>query len=248
MNKSQKIVTCLLAVPLLFLQSCLSLYPTAKPIKTKWSHANHGSRGKGLMVLIPGRGSGPDHFFSEGFVELLHDKKPDWDCVAVNAHFGYYIKRNLLPRLHEDIVLPALKDGYEHIWIVGVSRGGLGGLLYLKEFGDDIERLILFAPFLGYDEIIAEIEESGGAKKWHAPSPLPEKDWQRGLWAWLKEYTKDPDNAPPIYLGYGSTDRFANSHRLLEELLPKEHVNTIDGGHEWPIWKQLFDKLLTSGE
>ena len=49
---------------------------------------------------------------------------------------------------------------------------------------------------------------------------------------------------PPLYLGYGDTDRFALSHRLLAAALPPERVFVTPGGHEWAPWLRLWQRFL----
>jgi hypothetical protein len=49
---------------------------------------------------------------------------------------------------------------------------------------------------------------------------------------------------PPLYLGFGLSDRFASNHQLLAEALPPGHVFTTEGGHDWPQWSQLWRKML----
>ena len=53
-----------------------------------------------------------------------------------------------------------------------------------------------------------------------------------------------PSNLPPLYLGFGLSDRFASNHQLLADALPAGHVFTTEGGHDWPQWSQLWRKML----
>ena len=57
------------------------------------------------------------------FLEKIEDK--DFDVISVDAHFGYYKNRDLVPRLHDDVITPAQQNGYEKIWLLGVSMGGM---------------------------------------------------------------------------------------------------------------------------
>ena len=42
----------------------------------------------------------------------------------------------------------------------------------------------------------------------------------------------------------GREDRFANSHRMMAAALSPEDVRVIPGGHEWPVWAQLWGDFL----
>ncbi len=50
--------------------------------------------------------------------------------------------------------------------------------------------------------------------------------------------------APELHLGFGSEDRFADSHRLMAAALPSECVDVVPGRHEWPAWRQLWENFL----
>ena len=68
----------------------------------------------------------------------------------------------------------------------------------------------------------------------------------RKLWPWLQQYAS-PQRAqhlPPLYLGFGLSDRFASNHQLLADALPPGHVFTTEGGHDWPQWSSLWRKML----
>lgn len=54
-------------------------------------------------------------------------------------------------------------------------------------------------------------------------------------------------DAPQLWLGYGSEDRFAAAHRMLAPLLPAGHTQVVPGGHDWPPWRALWAQWLDRG-
>src|SRR5690625_6784033 len=72
-----------------------------------------------------------ESFPNHGFVAT--GSELDIDMLAADAHFGYYRERTFVQRLHEDIILPARQQGYQHIWLLGLSMGGFGAVLYCNE-------------------------------------------------------------------------------------------------------------------
>jgi hypothetical protein len=59
----------------------------------------------------------------------------------------------------------------------------------------------------------------------------------------LKTHREDAA-AMQIHLGYGLDDRFAPAHRLMAEVLAPDRVDTAAGGHDWPVWQQLWENFL----
>jgi pimeloyl-ACP methyl ester carboxylesterase len=165
------------------------------------------------------------------------------DLVAVDMHVGYYARRTVLERLRQDVIAPAREAGYEKIWLVGISLGGLGASLYAAEHAADLEGLVLLAPFLGDPRIVGEIADAGGLGAWQ-PGERTEDDYQRRLWQWAKRYSKGSEKLPALFLGYGEGDRFAPANRLLAQALPVECVLTVPGGHDWRTWQQLWHAFL----
>jgi len=210
---------------------------------TLYYEAKSGGKSKSLFVLLPGRNSAPDAFEKEGFIQAVREKDVAVDVVAVNAHIGYYMERSITVRLKEDIIKPAKSKGYKQIWLVGISMGGLGALLYEKQFAHDISGIIIVAPYLGEEKIVDEVRKAGGIWKW-APDYIAEGDWQSKLWLWLKHYEQHKNNFPPIYLGYGEDDRFVFADTMLASILPPERVIVIKGSHDWQTWRRLWDVLL----
>ena len=49
---------------------------------------------------------------------------------------------------------------------------------------------------------------------------------------------------PPLHLGLGREDRFAERHRVLAAALEPGEVDTVPGGHDWPTWRRLWDNFL----
>ncbi len=235
----------LLALSLLTLGACRSAIPPAtRPIRTVgWSPAQ-ARRSDRLLVLLPGRLSSPEEFGSEGLESDLERTLGPVDHVAVDAHIGYYLGGAFVETLAEDVLVPARNAGFRDVWIVGVSLGGSGALATLKKRPDLVDRLMLLAPYLGSDEVVERVKRFGREIRSAPPPSDPREVFFEDLWAWL--LATDVERAP-IVLGYGRTDRFVSSHRLLASLLPPGRVVEADGGHDWSAWRRAAAELLRRG-
>jgi pimeloyl-ACP methyl ester carboxylesterase len=222
---------------------CFSMPPTEVPlpgIETADSGARHDS----LVIMLPGRGDRADTFIAEGFT--MAGERWSFDTIAVDAHFGYYRKRILLPRLHEDIVVPARAAGYKNIWLLGISAGGFGSLLYAAEHPDEIDGVILLAPYLGDRKLAEEIDTTGGLAAWSGDASGFE-DHEIAVWAWLQEATNG-HSTTPVILGYGESDGSAKTHAILAKALKPSSVYTLEGGHKWTTWRPLWEKIAADLE
>lgn len=198
-----------------------------------------------LLVLLQGRLGSHKFFERQGYVETAKRKRVAVDIVVPAAHYGYYAARNLEERLHEDIIEPARRAGYRRIWLVGFSMGGLGSLLYNRQYTQDVSGIVLMSPYLGSRGIVREITQAGGLRSWQPGRAYdPERDWERMLWASLKRYADDPAALPPLFLASGTNDMYAAGHRLLAGVLPSERVIAIPGGHTFRTFKDLWDRVL----
>lgn len=229
----------------LFGSACPRLRPAPVPLRTvEVKPASAGSRA--LVVLLPGRRDIPEDFVRAGFGELAERAGSRARIVAVDAHLGYYVRRTVLERLREDVIAPARAQGVETIWLAGVSLGGTGSLLYSIEHPDEVDGMVLLAPFLGDEAMEREIAASG-LRGWTPPEPLGPDDFQRRMWSFLKRYETGPEGKIPIYLGWGTKDRFARIDGLLGEVLPRDRVFTTAGGHDWKAWRRLWEAFLATG-
>lgn len=212
--------------------------PTETPLPSIET-ADAASRNRSLVIMLPGRGDRVEAFIREGFQQA--GEHHGFDTVAVDAHFGYYRERSLLPRLHEDIVLPARKAGYEQVWLLGISMGGFGSLLYASEHPEQVHGVILLAPFLGDRSSIEEIAAAGGLRNWD-PDASGLKDHEIAIWSWLQDATKLPE-ATPVILGYGLADSMAEGYEVLTDVIEPSSVYTLEGGHKWATWRPLWESI-----
>jgi len=198
-----------------------------------------------LMVFLRGMGGGSESFEEQGFVDEVRARGLAFDMAAPDAHIGYYMDRSMIQRLKKDVIDPAKAGGCRKIWLIGVSMGGLGAILYLKEHPQDVAGVYLMAPFLGTQLILDEIDAAGGLNRWKPGALQGEDDWQRMLWTWLKtEVAGHPEKI--VYLGYGTEDFYGKGARLLAPALPPDRVYAIAGGHDYPTFKTLW-KMFLSG-
>lgn len=237
----------LLPVSLVSLSSaCLSVRPPTVPMATKALGPGTGGPGRCLVLLLPGRRDTLGDYARRRFPDMAVRAGLAADFVEVDAHMGYYRAQTISGRLHEDVVAPALARGVDKVWIVGISMGGLGGILYAREHPEGARGVVALAPYLG-DEEPRRVAAAGGLRSYEMGPRRPVADYERELWGWLKRYTAEGAGRPPIYLGIGSTDDLAPADRLLGDALPAGRTFTEKGGHDWATWTRLWQDVLDTG-
>lgn len=195
------------------------------------------------VVMLPGATDRAQDLVEQGFVRAVRARGVAADVAVVDVHFDHYLETSVVARLEQDVIAPALSSGHARIWLMGISLGGMGAMAYAREHAADIEGMILLAPFLGTRGLIAEITRAGGLLKWQPGNVAPE-DGERRLLAWLRRYRADDPALPRIYLGYGTEDRYAPASMMLAGQLPARQVVTLQGGHDWTTWLELWERLL----
>jgi pimeloyl-ACP methyl ester carboxylesterase len=187
-----------------------------------------------LFVMLPGADMHAEEFQANGFLDGTNAV----DRIAVETGMECYLDEISVQRLEDEVIAPARARGPVRIWLVGISLGGMGALLYAQAHPGRIAGVILLAPFIGSRGLIAEVERAGGLRHWRARDlATPE----RRLLSWLGR----GETLPAVHLAYGIDDRFSAAHRLLADLLPPERVVTAPGGHDWPTWCRLWQDLQT---
>lgn len=231
----------------IWIAGCVSIPKATVPLKKiqlYWSENHSQSR---LIVYLPGRSDKAEDFTAQGLWETLKEQGVPFDAVAVEAHLGYYLKGSIVDRIKEDVIEPAREKGYDEIWVVGNSLGGLGALLVEKELPGTWEKMILLAPFLGDDKrLYKQFDQAGGLRNWNPEVEFAKTDFSPRLWQWLKLWPEQNEQRPDTYLGYGYDDRLKLGIDYLVPLLEESKVTAIPGGHRWSVWKPLWEKLVKS--
>jgi pimeloyl-ACP methyl ester carboxylesterase len=241
------LVRALLAVTPLASVGCNLLFPAPTPMRTVSRVADASHRSRCLVVFLPGFGDDENVFVDHGFVDALRARGMAVDSISAGATFGYYSRRTVVARLREDVLAPARAKGYEQIWVVGVSMGGLGSLLLSKDQEPGISGVYLLAPYLGDKGLLEEIDRAGGVAQWEPGNVSPD-DYQRDLWRYIKRVTQNPQGPPSLYLGAGDEDKLGYGHRVLAAALPREHVFSTPGKHDWGPWSLLWADFLDHSE
>ena len=200
-----------------------------------------------LIVLLPGKKSRAGDFERERFIDMARERQVDADLIAADLHFGYYLDGTWSRRLWEDVVSPALAQGYERIWIVGISLGGSGAIGFARDHPGSITGLVLLSPWLGPPEAGEGIRAAGGLAAW---TPAPRADglfesFVTANWEFLKQASAATAGAPAIVLGYGLDEPMEPSFDLLAASLPADRVMRAPGGHRWKTWRRLWAEILT---
>ena len=238
----------LLAALSLSLASCYFAQSRARPIPALAVIREPGIRQDCLVIFVPGMFDGPDTYLDHGFPQTLLQSGAECDSVAVNLHVGYYAEPGIADLLYEDVLAPAAARGYDEIGLEGISMGGLGASLLMREHPELVDGVILLSPYLGEESVVREITEAGGLEAWHPPDPMPvamtESNYTTHLWAFLRGYVDDPDGMPALYLGHANGERLEPAAQLLSAVLPEGRVAAVDGAHNWATWGPLFRGFL----
>jgi pimeloyl-ACP methyl ester carboxylesterase len=200
---------------------------------------------RGVLVLLPGFGDRPETFQQRGFIAALRRHAPAYDVIAADAHFGYYRKRMLLPRLHADVVQPLRAQGYREIWLVGTSMGGFGSVGYARTHPEGITGLLLFAPYMGARGVVDEVKRVGLCR-YHPELVTKVEDGEsfaRANFDYLRRSTCK-DGTLTVWLAVGEVDGLVGANRVLGAVLPADRFLVLPGGHGWKVWTPAADVVM----
>jgi pimeloyl-ACP methyl ester carboxylesterase len=228
---------------------CAAFLPAPNPM-TSLRDELPSDDAKCLVVFLPGAGDKADDFVKYGFVEALRQKNLSVDIVSANSTLGYYARGQLVERLHADVIAPARAKGYQQTWVMGMSMGGMGTLLYSHEHASDVTGVLLLAPFLGDRSLSEEIRAAGGLAAWQGPvkGAITSDTYQREVWRWLQAVTAHQEDGPNLYLGWGTEDRLGESAAVLAAAVPEGHVFKVPGAHKWTSWKAVLELFLADSD
>lgn len=243
------ITLALLACAAPLLSSCYFVRSPSRPIPALAFGNPRLADARCLVIFLPGFLDGPDSYRDNEFPRQLVRSGAPCDAVGVDLHFRYYSQVGVADMVFEDVIQPAIARGYEEIWLVGISMGGLGTLLTASQYQEHIDGIVLIAPFVGEEHVLREIEAAGGARTWQPAESLAREPWTadnytQKIWSWLRGYHTDADARPPLYIGWGDDDRLGAADRLLADLMPQDRVFTRPGGHAWATWRPIWEHMV----
>jgi hypothetical protein len=191
------------------------------------------------VLLLPPAYSEPGDFLRAGFAAAVRSRGLDLDLVLIELRLQTVTDRSILAELGR-LITAARSSGCVTLWLGGISLGAFIALAYAEREFHGLDGLCLFAPYLGSHIVTQEIERAGGVGRWE-PGELADADEERRIWRFIKSQARGP---LPIHLGLGREDRFGERHRTLAAALAAENVDTVPGGHEWPVWRSLWERFL----
>jgi len=196
-----------------------------------------GGTGSLHLVLLSGGFIAAEDFLRQGFVARLRERGIACPVTLAEVRMAYFADATLAPRL-ASVVQSVRASGAQRVWIAGVSLGGLAALCHAAR-DDELAGLVLLSPYPGTRPVLREIEQAGGLARWAAVAQ-PD-DLEREVWLWLAQRAP---GRPAVHAWYGSGDRFAAGQRQLAQALAGENVHEIAGGHDWPDWRDMWDRFL----
>jgi pimeloyl-ACP methyl ester carboxylesterase len=191
------------------------------------------------VLLLPPALAAARDLLEAGFAAAVGQQGLDIDLAFIDPELPFVDDPTLPERLQREAVLPARQRGCRSLWLGGISLGAFLALGFAARFPGEVDGICLLSPYLGNRIAIGEIERAGGVERWQPP--VGEEDDERRIWGFLKAA---PAAGPPLHLGYGLQDRFAHSHRLLAAALPADWVDSVPGGHDWRVWRTLWENFL----
>ena len=194
-----------------------------------------------LIVLLPGAYMTPEDYEKAGFFSAVAKRKLAVDILAVDLDLSRISEGSALPALQAEILEPARRR-YAKLWLGGISLGGLLTLCHNADTPGSVDGLCLLAPYPGSRLTTNAIARAGGLDAWQATAEqLTDPEFR--MWRWLQQ----PPGGLPVFVGYGSEDRFAGGMRQIAERFPAADRHTVPGGHDWPVWQQLWEHFLDRG-
>jgi pimeloyl-ACP methyl ester carboxylesterase len=201
------------------------------------------AEGRILLVMLPGVGIAAEDFADRGFIAAAQASHPALDIIALRPDLDLYLDGTVAPVLHEKVIAAAVASGIRRVWLLGLSLGGMGALLYASEYPEFVEGLVLLAPFLGTHGTMAELTRAGRFEDWTAGASMATAP-ERQLLNWLQGHLLAGCDHPRLWLGYATRDRFVAGHRLLAAALPASQVVQVEGVHDWAAWTKAWHAVL----
>ena len=224
--------------------ACATGGDVSKPIPTSHFPATHPAHR--LVVVLPGRGDDLASLERKGMTRIIQNAWPDTDVILTGLTMPFYRQGHATTRLQEEIITPAQASGYREIWLMGISLGGMGALMYEHDYPGRVRGILLLSPYLGNASIHDEVQRAGGLSRWNpGPSrPIGPDTVDHELWHTLKSLGEDPKRADAFWIAYGNDEPFRTPIERMTPILPPANVAMLPGRHNWKLWISAASVLL----
>jgi pimeloyl-ACP methyl ester carboxylesterase len=190
------------------------------------------------LLLLPAAATRADDFASEGFLAALDAHHAAVNVVRSEVPVDIYAANRIVALLRDEVLLPLRASG-SRIWVAGISLGGMTALACAEAYPELIEGVFAMAPWPGPRPLWSGIEADGGLAAWAARQQTSFRD-ERRVWRWLGQ----GHTGCEVVIGYGRNDRFHEGQQQLSATLPPERRIVVDGAHDWPTWRALWELFL----
>lgn len=228
----------------IWIGGCAAGGDVTRPIPTASYAAPDSARR--LVVVLPGRGDDLDSLQRRDMAGVIQRAWPDADVLLTGLTMPFYAQGRASARLHDEIIEPQRARGARQIWLLGISLGGMGAILYEHDYPGSVDGILLLSPYLGDTPLHDEIRNAGGLADW-TPGPrqaVGPDTFQRELWRTLKHWQDDPQRAQAVWLTYGTEEPFRVPIALMAPALPADHALPMPGRHDWALWVPATAALL----
>ena len=200
-------------------------------------------RAPALLVLLPGALQQPEQLLAQGFVEDVRHRGLALDMMLADPGLGFIGEASdssATQRL--EALLAPERTHYPTIWLAGISLGGFMAMAHAARHPHGAQGLCLLSPYPGNRLLTNAIVAAGGPAAWAAAAAVDHGDDEQHVWRWLAR--DGASTMPQLHFGYAAQDRFAAGQRLMAGMLPPAQVDVIDGDHDWPTWRVLWNNFL----
>jgi pimeloyl-ACP methyl ester carboxylesterase len=193
------------------------------------------------LVLLPPAASTAEDFVHEGFYDDLNACGVAATVVRSEVPVDMYAADRVVALLRERVLHPLRTGTSDRVWLVGISLGGMTALAFAEAHRDLVDGVFAIAPWPGLRPLWSDVPAAGGIAAWAAQNADSTFDDERRVWRWLGEGAR---GGPEVIFGCGMQDRFAEGQTLLSNALPATHRLRVDGAHDWPTWRALWQLFL----
>lgn len=200
-------------------------------------------RATALLVLLPGALQQPEQLQAQGYVDAVRERGLALDMMLADPGLGFIGEASdssATQRL--EALLAPERAHYPTIWLAGISLGGFIAMAHAARHSGGVQGLCLLSPYPGNRLLTNAIVAAGGPAAWAAADMADDSDDEQNVWRWLARV--GAAGMPALHFGYAAQDRFAAGQRLMAGMLPPAQVDVIDGGHDWPSWRVLWNNFL----